>query len=187
MLGRALLPVLGVLVGCLVVAAQQTNAVAGDELQTISLEQLQSTGAIDVDSALALYQPDTFSKSDRSVSIYGFPALTLLDGRRFLISGPMGRLSATDLVPVAFLSGVHVQKLNASPMDGTDSPGVLDMRLNRSFTGGEFGVFYGRSEGKFGYEEKQAHILGSVGNEAFQITVGAVYEEASGHLSRQGH
>ena len=121
--------------------------------------------------------------------IHGLPALTLLDGRRFLFSsalGPMGMMPL-DLFPVAFLTAVEVEKVNASPMYETDSPGgVVNLRLNQNFAGGEFGVFYGKSSGKFGREDKQAYILGGVGNEKFQITAGAVYEETNAHVPSLG-
>ena len=98
---------------------------------------------------------------DNSVLIHGLPALTLLDGRRFLFSsalGPMGMMPL-DLFPVAFLTAVEVEKVNASPMYETDSPdGVVNLRLNWNYSGGEIGVFYGRSSGKFGREDKQAYI-----------------------------
>ena len=184
---RAFSAVLGFLGLCLPLAAQQTNLPDQTDDETITLEQLQITGAVDAASALALYQPDTFSASGNSVLIYGFQTLTLLDGRRFSISGPLGRLTPVDLFPVAFLKAVDVQKINASPMYGTDSPGgVVNLRLNRDFSGGEFGVFYGKSSGKFGREDKQAYILGGVGNEKFQMTAGAVYEESSGKVPRPG-
>lgn len=179
MVKRALPVVLGFLGLCLPLAAQQTDE------ETITLEQLQLTSALDTASALTLYQPDTFSTSGNSVLIHGFPALTLLDGRRFSISGPLGRLTPLDVFPVAFLSSVDVQKINASPMYGTDAPGgVVNLRLNRNFAGGEFGVFYGKSDGKFGHEDKQAYIIGGVGNEKVQITAGAAYEESSGNVPR---
>jgi outer membrane receptor protein involved in Fe transport len=184
MIRRAVPAVLGFLGLCLPLTAQQ-NRPDQNEDETITAEQLQSTGAVEIASALALYQPDSFSRSGNSVLIYGFPALTLLDGRRFSISGQLGRLTPLDFFPVAFLSAVDVKRINASPIYGTDSPGgVMNMGLNRNFAGGEFGVFYGKSSGKFGREEKQAYILGSVGNEKFQITGGAAYEESSGHVPR---
>lgn len=185
---RALSAVLGLLGLCLPLTAQQTNPGEQIDGETITLEQLQSTGAVDIASALALYQPDSFSRSGNSVLIHGFPTLTLLDGRRFSISGPLGRLTPLDFFPVAFLRAIEVQPVNASPMYGTDSPGgVVNLRLNRNFAGGEFGVFYGKSSGKFDREDKQAYILGSVGNEKFQITAGAAYEESSGHIPRLDH
>jgi iron complex outermembrane receptor protein len=187
MIKRALPAVLGFLGLCLPLAAQQTNRPEQAEDETITLEQLQLTGAVDTASALALYQPDTFSASGNSVLIYGFQTLTLLDGRRFSISGPLGRLTPLDLFPVAFLRAVDVQKINASPMYGTDSPGgVVNLRLNRDFSGGEFGVFYGKSGGKFGREDFQSYIIGGVGNEHFNITAGASYQESSGSIPRRG-
>ena len=132
MLKRALPAVLGALGLCLPLAAQQAN-----EYQTITVDQLQETGELDFPSALALYQPNTFSRSGNSILIYGFPTLTLLDGRRFLISGPLGRLGPADVLPLAVIDAVSVQKINASPIYGTDSPGgVLDFRLNRTVSGG---------------------------------------------------
>jgi outer membrane receptor protein involved in Fe transport len=185
MIRRAVPAVLGFLGLCLPLTAQQNRPDQNDD-EMITVGQLQSTGALEVASALALYQPDSFSKAGNSVLIYGFPALTLLDGRRFSISGPMGRLTPLDFLPLAFLNAVDVQRINASPLYGTDSPGgVMNMRLNRNFSGGEFGVFYGKSSGKFGREEKQAYILGSTGNEKFQVTAGAAYEESSGHVPRR--
>jgi outer membrane receptor protein involved in Fe transport len=189
MIQRALLAVVGLLTLCLPLAAQQTNRLEQTEDETITLDQLRRTGAVDTSSALTLYQPDIFSTVDGSVLIHGLPALTLLDGRRFPISGALGRMGMTplDLFPVAFLSAVDVEKINASPMYGTDSPGgVVNLRLNRDYAGGEVGVFYGRSSGKFGREDKQAYILGGVGDEKFHITAGAAYEESSGRVPRLG-
>ena len=187
MMTRALPTAFVLLSLCLPLAAQEDRP-GQDNEETISREQLQITGAIDVPSALALYQPDSFSRASNSLLIYGFPALTLLDGRRFLISDPLGRLNVLDFLPVAFINSVGVQKVDASPIYGADATGgVVDLRLNRNFAGGEFGVFYGKSTGKFEYEEKSAHILGSVGNDKVQITAGAFYEEASGHRPSPGH
>jgi outer membrane receptor protein involved in Fe transport len=176
MIRRALVVVLGFLGLCLPLAAQQTD------FETITLDRLQLTGALDTASALSLYQPDTFTRSGNSILIHGFPTLTLLDGRRFFISDSPSRLAPADVLPLAFLSSVDVQKINASPMYGTNAPGgVVNMR-SRSFSGGgEFGLFYGKSDGKFGYEEKQAYIIGGVGNDKVQITAGASYEESSGN------
>lgn len=184
-MNRPVLPaVLGFLALCLPLAAQQPNGPETDG-ETITLAQLQSNGALDPASALTLYRPDTFSRGGNSILIHGFPALMLLDGRRFSISGPLGRLTPLDFLPVAFLKAVAVEKVNASPMSGTDSPGgVVNLRLNRNYFGSEFGLFYGKSSGQFGREDKQAYIIGGVGNENLQITAGAAYQESSGQVPR---
>ena len=98
---RALPGFIGFLSLCLPLAAQD---------DTISSDELRSTGELDVAPALTLYQTDIFSTVDSSVLIHGLPVLSLLDGRRFPISGSLGRMGMTgfDLVPVAFLSAVEV-------------------------------------------------------------------------------
>ena len=178
MVKRALLVLAGFLGFCLPLAAQNETIARGD---------LEQTGALNVDPALALYQPNIFSTVDGAILIHGLPALTLLDGRRFPISGELGRmgLSPLDLFPIAFLSAVDVQKVGSSPIYGTDSPGgVVNYRLNRDYSGGEVGLFYGR--GKHGVEEKQAYMIGGVGDDKFQITAGASYQESRGYFQRSG-
>jgi hypothetical protein len=184
MIKRALPAVLGFLSLCLPLAAQQT------EDETITLEQLRRTGALDAASALTLYQPGIFSTVDSAVLIHGLPVPTLLDGRRFPVWNKLARMGMAplDLFPIALLSAVEVQKANASPIDSKDSPGELEnLRLNRGlYSSGEMGVFYGTTTGKFGYETKQAYIQGTVGNDRFQITAGVSSEESSGRIPRFG-
>jgi len=52
------------------------------------------------------------------------------------------------------------------------------------YYGGEVGVLYGRWTGKGGGDLMQSYILGTVGNDKFQISVGAEYEESSEHSAR---
>ena len=95
------------------------------------------------------------------------------------------RLTPLDLFPIAFLKAVEVQKVTTSPSYGADAPGgVVNLHLNRDYTGGESAFFYGKSSGNFGREDKQAYILGGAGNDKTHITVGASYEESSGRLPR---
>lgn len=182
---HVLFAVVGFLSLCLPLAAQPANPFDPAEDKIITVEQLRQTGALDVASALTLRRPDIFSTVDGSILIHGLPVLTLLDGRRFPISSELGRMgmSPLDLFPIAFLSAVDLQKMDASPIYGTDSAGgVVNVRLNRYYSGGEVGLFYG--SGKHGREDKQAYILGGVGDEKFQITVGAAYQESRGYIQR---
>ena len=161
--------------------------VAAQEFETVTRNDLEITGQLDTAPALAFYRSDLFNTVDGSVLLHGLPVLTLLDGRRFPISSELGRMgmSPLDLFPSAFLRAVEVQKVSSSPMHGTDAPGgVVDLRLNRDYSGGEMGVFYGKSGGRYGREDFQAYILGGVGNDKFHITAGAAYEESSGHIPR---
>jgi hypothetical protein len=56
--------------------------------------------------------------------------------------------------------------------------------LNPIYFGGEVGFLYGRSSGKFGGDVMQTYMVGEVGNDKFQITVGASYEESSVRFPR---
>jgi outer membrane receptor protein involved in Fe transport len=181
MIKRAASAVLGLLGFCLPIAAQQTTT----DFETITPEQLRHTAAVDTGPALTLDRPDIFSTLDASVLIHGLPVLTLLDGRRFPLSS---RVDPLGLFPVSFLTAVEVQKLNPSPVSGTDAPGgVVDLKLNRNYYGGgEFGVFYGKSGGKFGREDFQSYIIGGVVNDHFNITAGAAYQDSSGSIPRRG-
>ncbi len=188
MIKRALLVGIGVLGLSLSMNAQRTaksDLLAEDE--TFTPNELRITGEVDTAPALALYRPDLFSTIDGSVLLHGLPVLTLLDGRRFPISGELGRMGVAPLniFPIALLSAVEVHGVGASPFYGSDNPGgVVNLHLNRVYSGGEVGFFYGKSGGKYGREDMQYYIVGGVGNDKVHITAGASYEESSGRLPR---
>ena len=48
----------------------------------------------------------------------------------------------------------------------------------------EIGLMYGRSSGKFDRELEAGYILGTAGDEKFQISAGAAYERWSGRVPR---
>ena len=174
MIRRAVPAVLGLLAVCLPLAAQQSY------FETFSADDLKKTGALDAAAALTLDRPDVFSTVDSVLLLHSLPVTTLIDGRRFPISGDSGRIF--EMYPVAFLHDVQVEKFNPSPVLGTSEPGgTVNLRLNRYYTtGGEFGIFYGKSDGKYGSDLFQTHISGGIANEKFSISAGAMYEESSG-------
>ncbi len=166
---HAVFALLGFLGLCLPLAAQQT----------------------DTRAALTLYPKDLFRTVDSSVLIHDFPLLTLLDGRRLPLSTELGRMGTTpiDLFPVAYLRPALAQKTKASQTtSGKESPEaeVAVSQLDRIYSGGEVGMFYGHSSGKFGGDDFATYIQGEVGNEHFHISVGAAYEESNGRLPRFG-
>lgn len=169
MIKRALPAVLGFLSLCLPLVAQQAE---------------------DAASTLSLYQPDIFSTIDSSILIHGLPVPTLLDARRFPASNELARMGMVprDLFPIALVSAVQAPEVSASSTRDTDSLGELEsLRLNRGlYTSGEMGFLYGTTTGKFGYETKQSYIMGTVGNDKFQITAGASYQDSSWRIPRQG-
>jgi outer membrane receptor protein involved in Fe transport len=178
MLTRTLAVILAVTGLCLPLRAHAST-------DWITRSDLDQTGSVETALALSLGRPDLFYGVDSTTLIHGLPMLTLLDGRRFPISTELGRMGMTpfDVFPVAFLRAVEVQKAAPSLRHGSDaSGGVVNLRTNRIYTGGEVGFFYGRSDGKYGREDYSAHIIGGIGNDKFNITVGAAYHESSGRF-----
>jgi outer membrane receptor protein involved in Fe transport len=166
-------------------AAWSLPAAAQDYTFLLTQTDLEQSGAFETRRALTLARPDLFTGVDSAVLLHGIPTVTLLDGRRFPLNTELGRMGMVDL-PVAFLSAVEVQKPVSSLRYGSDAPGgVLNLRTERFYSGGEVGFFYGRSDGKYGREDYSAHIIGGIGNDKFNITVGAAYHESSGRSERR--
>ena len=161
MLKRALLAVLGFLAVCFPAAAQQASVLE----QSITL-----------------------------------PTLTLADGRGLPASSDLGLMG---MVPVDISSDdsftvaeivVRPEGGKQSTTDGKDfgtdgkdsSVQIVNSPLNPIYYGGEVGFRYGHASGKFGGDDFATYMMGTAGNDKFQITVGAGYEELSGRLSRRG-
>src|SRR6266478_5206675 len=172
MIKRALLVALGCLALCFPVAAQQMIP------------------SLDASSAFAFYRPEIFTSVDSSLMVRDLPMLTFLDGR-LPGSTPLGRMGTAPVanLPVALVSTAPAQKTNASRVSGKDgkdsSAEVITLPLNPVYYGGEVGVFYGHSSGKFGGDEFGTYIEGSVGNDKFQINAGASYQEWNGRVPRR--
>ena len=174
-----------ILLAAFAFAGLSLSAVAQET--TITRDELEKTGAFEVGTALQLGRSDLFRSADSASLIHGLPVLTLIDGRRFPISNELTRMgwAPLDAVPLAFLSAVDVHKTSTPLRYGSDGPGgAVDLRLNRIQTGGEVGFFYGRSSGKYGREDYSAHIIGGIGNERFNLTVGASYTESEIRVPR---
>ncbi len=169
----ALVALLGLFGVCVPVGAQQTSF--WQRNQSISLEQLSP------------YRPEVFNTVDSSTLIDGLPMLALLDGQRLPTSTPLGRMARLDLSPVMPLANGDNHKTSASPeYKSVARNEVAPMRLTPDYVSGEVGFSYGRSIGKFGGDATGSYILGTTGNDKFQISVGAFYEEWNGRAPRWG-
>jgi hypothetical protein len=199
MIKRALSVALGFFGICFPVAAQQANRPERTEGQTTTLEQSWPADAFDAAFALSLYRPEIFSTADSSLLLPDYPALTWLDGARLPILSSLAEMGIgpLNLFRVALLSAARApaKKRNADPAyrsdgknfgtDGKDSPAeMMNSPLNPVYWGGEVGVLYGQWSGKGGGDLLQTYIMGTVGNDKFQITAGAAYEESSGRALR---
>lgn len=143
-------------------------------------DELRQTGEIDTVSALSLRRPDLFSSVEGTVLIHQLPVMTLLNGRRFPISTALANLPAVNL-PTAFLTAAEVYSTGGLPRYGSDATGgVVNLRTDRWRTGGEIGVFYGKSSGKYGREDFETYGIGTIATDKISITAGALYRESSG-------
>jgi hypothetical protein len=184
MIGRVLAVAAGLLGVCFALAAQETNWRG-------SIQNVRA-------SALSLYQPKIFSAKDSSLLFHKGPVYAWSDGGRLASQNALAEIgmASLDLFPVAYLppnaSGVATAR-RGSPTadslpgnfgtDGKDLPGMM-VPSDQVYYGGEVGVMYGRWTGKGGGDLMQSYILGTVGNDKFQISVGAEYEESSGRSAR---
>ena len=145
-------------------------------------------------STFVFYRPEIFTSVDSSALVRELPMTELLDGR-LPGSTALGRMGTAPVAnfSMALASAQPRKKGNSGsgpvkdPKDGKDYSSVESLALEKAslaWTGGEMGVFYGHSSGKFGGDEFGSYIMGGVGNEHMQINVGASYQEFNGHVPR---
>jgi hypothetical protein len=183
MIKSVLLVGLGSVGFCLPLAAQQTSSVERSKAETSAPRELHRASALDTPARLTLSRPEFSSTIHGSVLTDDLIMLTLLDGERLPASSELDRMG---MPPLDYFQDT-AEGENAEParVDGKDSPReVVSSPLSPIYYSGEIGVFYGRSSGKFDREIMQTYFLGQVGNEKFQITVGAAYQESNGSSPR---
>ena len=135
-------------------------------------------------------RPDVFSAlTNESLR---FPWLTLSDGGHFPFASAFNRMETTspDFLPafsMATMTAKSQRAAGSAVRDEDSSKEVVDVRRPLfDYVTGEVGFLYGRSTGKYGAEVEQGYIMGEVGNDRFQISVGAAYEHSSGRVLRFG-
>jgi len=112
------------------------------------------------------------------------PRLSLEDRDAFFFSTAFGSMRAaenylpafhpSELQSFAYLPGTTTNRRRNPWDDGSE------LRSSDRLTfGGEFGAFYGKSSGKYGREDFSTYIIGTVGNDKFSITVGAMHQETT--------
>jgi hypothetical protein len=142
---------------------------------------------------LAISFPVAAQQSGVLEQTISLPMLTMSDGGSLPASSDLGLMGT---VPVDISSGdsVTVAEIIVRPQDeklyatdGKDSSAaIVNSPLNPISYGGEAGFRYGHASGKFGGDDFATYMLGTAGNDKFQITVGGGYEEFNGRLSRWG-
>lgn len=115
------------------------------------------------------------------------PWNSLENNDRFFFSTAFGSMRPSENYLPAF-DPSEVRNYDARARgDSKDSlDSVVDLRRPERFTyGGEIGFLYGKSTGKYGREDFSAYILGTVGNDKFQITAGYLRQETTVNVPRR--
>jgi hypothetical protein len=192
MLKRAAFIVLGLLGLCLPLAAQPTSPreQAGDGT---AAPDVSSCCAVETSSSLTLYPSDVFNTADSAALVHDLPLRTIWDGPEFPVSTALGRMGTmpADLFPLAYLRPSQARRVNDSPTSGKDAKDSPEQpvevsRLSRYYVGGEVGLSYGRFLGKVSGDDFQQYIVGTVGNDKFQITAGVSHDELNVRIPRFG-
>ena len=197
MLKRTLCVALGLVGALLPAVAQQPH-------RSIKREQSRSAGASSAPLSLNPYRPKFLGAADSSLLLHNGSVPLWLDGAQlskgimdpnygFASSWAQLGFTSVDFLPAAFPSDVQppAQRPSAGRVHGTngkdlgadanDSPDeMLSSSANPVYYGGEIGFLYGRWSGKGGGDMWQTYVVGTVGDDKFQITAGASYEEWNG-------
>jgi hypothetical protein len=155
---------------------------------------------LEVTFSPTLNQPEIFNTVDGLTLIKRLPILNFLDGTRLLVSSPLGRMGRAplNLDSINYVTNVDLPEITVSPAegpdgkdfvaDGKDSPADVKTAQSSSvYYGGELGLYFGHSSGKFGGDEFGSYLVGGVGDDKFTITVGAGYQESNNHIPRGRH
>jgi hypothetical protein len=189
----ALFLALGFLAICFPVLAQQAKHSKGAQHHAIA----RAVPAFDHNSTLSLYRPNVVSASNASLLFRSGPVRPWSDGAQLASEtalaqigmAPLGLFPVTYLAP-ADVGPVPITKSNAASnsrsqvvaTDGKDLPGeMISSPLNQVYFTGEVGFVYGQWSGKGNGDYWQNYVWGQAGNDKFQISAGASFEEWSGH------
>ena len=116
------------------------------------------------------------------------PALSLADQDRFFFATSFGAMQPTsEFLPTFNPAGQQSFTYAALSERGNPFDDVVEIRSSdRIRAGGEMGVFYGKSSGKYGREDFSTYIIGTLGTDKFSITAGYLHQESSGRVPRWG-
>ena len=189
----ALVLALGLLSVCFPVAAQQARH--SKPMQ----HPVATSGVTPLDgiATLSLYRPRILSASNGSILFHTGPVRAWSDGAQLASETALAQIGMAPLglFPVTYLAPsdvgpVPVRKPSAGSnsrpenlaTDGKDLPEeMISSPLNQVYYTGEVGFMYGQWSGKGNGDYWQNYVWGQAGNDKFQITAGAAFENWSGN------
>ncbi len=182
MINRALLAVAAgaaILGVCFSLSAQETSTSVSIQPESFTLDQASPSDL--VAGRAALERTGSFRTLNNAW--YGPGPLTLVDGRLFSFPNAFGWVEATrhDFLP-AFAAEALPRVTPVTRLARDTGSKAVNLSPKFDYVGGEVGVFYGRSTGKFSREVEQGYILGEVVDGNTHIIVGGSYEHSNGSV-----
>ena len=154
----------------------------GAEQPTRALSLAQLSSLSPQNSRPLFFQPAVFSKLGDPLLTDGSPGPATFSGssETFSLATTYNLVGTpTNFLPTTMAMQSPSRTAPATYSKDSDLPDYpLDLRPGYYVTG-EVGFMYGRYTGKFGGDYKEAYILGTVGNDKLQISVGASYEDSN--------
>ena len=154
------------------------------------------TSTFERGSTLSFYRPNVVSASNASLLFHSGPVRAWSDGAQLanetalaqIGMAPLGLFPVTYLAP-SDVGPTYTRKASAAsnsrsqmlPTDGKDLPSeMISSPLNQVYYTGEVGFVYGQWSGRGNGDYWQNYVWGHAGNDHFQITAGAAFENWSG-------
>jgi hypothetical protein len=188
----ALFLALGFFAVCFPVVAQQAKHSGATQHRAAT----SATSTFERGSTLTLYRPNVVSASNASLLFHNGPVRAWSDGAQLANETALAQIGMAPLglFPVTYLAPSDVgpmptRKASAASnsrsqmlaTDGKDLPGeMISSPLNQVYYTGEVGFIYGQWSGKGSGDYWQNYVWGQAGNDHFQITAGAAFENWSG-------
>ena len=145
---------------------------------------------------VSLYRPNVISASNASLLFHNGPLRAWSDGGQLASETALAQIGMAPLglFPMTYLAPSNVgptptrkasaasnSRFQNSPVNGKDLPGeMISSPLNQVYYTGEVGFVYGQWSGKGSGDYWQNYVWGQAGNDHFQITAGAAFENWSG-------
>jgi hypothetical protein len=192
----ALVLALGLFGVCFTAAAQQARHSGAAQHRTAA----PAVTSLDPVSTLSLYGPKSLSASNNSLLFHNGPVRAWSDGAQLASQtalvqigmAPLGLFPAAYLAPSDY-SPVPTKKPSAASnsrsenfgTDGKDLPGeIMGSPLSNVYCTGEVGFLYGQWSGKGSGDYVGSYVWGQAGNDKFQITAGASFDNWDIHSSK---
>ena len=151
---------------------------------------------LDAGPTLSIYRPQILNFPSSSLLLHNGPVRAWSDGAQLVSESalvqigmaPLGLFPLTYLapsnvgpVPISKRSSSSNSRLGNLAADGKDLSGeVISSPLSQIYCTGEVGFMYGQWSGKSSGDYVGSYVWGQVGNDKFQITAGASFDNWNG-------